>query len=144
MNTSIKDSAKGSSVPLQLFSPNFPISLSAAGWSSLPGQKKILKTRKMSLFSPFKMVMGSNRRALWIIYLNTTTVKHSKVFEDFPAAQWVMDLALALLWLRSLLWLGFDPWPGNFCILWVQPKKKGLIEGKNEVYNTHKIILTEF
>lgn len=23
-------------------------------------------------------------------------------------------------------------------------KKKGLIEGKNEVYNTHKIILTEF
>ena len=24
----------------------------------------------------------------------------------------------------SLLWRGFDPWPGNFCMLRVQPKKK--------------------
>ena len=24
----------------------------------------------------------------------------------------------------SLLWLGFDPWPGNFCMLQAQPKKK--------------------
>ena len=24
----------------------------------------------------------------------------------------------------SLLWLGFDPWPRNFCILWAWPKKK--------------------
>ena len=22
----------------------------------------------------------------------------------------------------SLLWCGFDPWPGNFCMPWVQPK----------------------
>ena len=32
-------------------------------------------------------------------------------------AQWVRDLVL------SLLWHGFDPWPGNFLILWVWPKK---------------------
>ena len=37
-------------------------------------------------------------------------------------AQWVNDLALLLLWLGSLLWRGFDPWPRNFHILWVWPK----------------------
>ena len=24
----------------------------------------------------------------------------------------------------SLLWHGFDPWPGNFCMSWVQQKKE--------------------
>ena len=33
-------------------------------------------------------------------------------------AQWVKDLAL------SLLWRGFDPWPGNFHIPWLWPKIK--------------------
>ena len=28
-------------------------------------------------------------------------------------AQWVKDLVLPWLWLRSQLQLGFDPWPGN-------------------------------
>ena len=32
-------------------------------------------------------------------------------------AQWVKDLAL------SLLWRGFDPWPGNFRIPWAWPKQ---------------------
>ena len=36
-------------------------------------------------------------------------------------AQQVKDLVLSLLWLRLLLWLGFDPWPQNFCIPWAQP-----------------------
>lgn len=27
------------------------------------------------------------------------------------AAQWIKDLLLSLLWLRSLLWCGFNPWP---------------------------------
>ena len=35
-----------------------------------------------------------------------------------------MDLTLSLLWLKLLLWWGFDPWLRNFCMLWVQPKKK--------------------
>ena len=39
-------------------------------------------------------------------------------------AQSVGHLALCLQQLRSLLWLRFDLWPGNFCVLWVQPKKK--------------------
>ena len=38
-------------------------------------------------------------------------------------AQQVMDLALALLWLRLLLWHELDPWPLNFRMPWVQPNK---------------------
>ena len=39
-------------------------------------------------------------------------------------AQQVKDQALLLLWLGSLLWYGFNPWPGNFHMPWAQPKKK--------------------
>ena len=39
-------------------------------------------------------------------------------------AQWVKDPALSLLWLGSPLRCGFDPWPGNFHMLWAQPKTK--------------------
>ena len=38
--------------------------------------------------------------------------------------QWVKDPALLQLQCRSQLWLGFSPWPGNFHMLWMQPKKK--------------------
>ena len=38
-------------------------------------------------------------------------------------AQWVKD-PVSLLWLGLLLWHGSDPWPGNFCMPWAQPKKK--------------------
>ena len=31
-------------------------------------------------------------------------------------AQQVKDLALFLLWLGSLQWGRFDPWPGNLCM----------------------------
>ena len=31
---------------------------------------------------------------------------------------------MSLLWLRSLLWCGFDPWPGNFCMLQAWPANK--------------------
>ena len=36
--------------------------------------------------------------------------------------QYVKDLALSLQWLGTLLWRGFDPWPGNFRILRAWPK----------------------
>ena len=39
-------------------------------------------------------------------------------------AQWVKDLPLSLQWLK-LLWHEFDPWPGNFHMLWEQEKKEG-------------------
>jgi len=39
-------------------------------------------------------------------------------------AQWFKDLALLQLWRKLHLRLGFDPWPENFHMPWVQPKKK--------------------
>ena len=30
---------------------------------------------------------------------------------------WVKDLVLSLLGLGLLLWHGFNPWPGNLCML---------------------------
>ena len=39
-------------------------------------------------------------------------------------AQWVKDLAVPQLWQSLQLWLGFDSWPGNFHMLWVQPYEK--------------------
>ena len=43
----------------------------------------------------------------------------------------VKDPLLSLLWLRSLQWHRFDPWPWNFLMLWIQPKKnsKNIIKG---------------
>ena len=38
--------------------------------------------------------------------------------------QWVKDPALLQLWHRSQLQLRFDPWPSNFHIALLQPKKK--------------------
>ena len=39
-------------------------------------------------------------------------------------AQWIKDPALSLLWLGSLLWHRFNPWPGNFCMLRARLKIK--------------------
>ena len=38
-------------------------------------------------------------------------------------AWWVKDLVLSLLWLGSLLWRRFSPWPRTFCMLQAQPKQ---------------------
>ena len=46
------------------------------------------------------------------------TSSKEKMLGSPLVAQWVKDLAL------SLLWYGFDPWPGNFLMLWAWPKKK--------------------
>lgn len=37
---------------------------------------------------------------------------------------WFKGPALLQLWQSSQLWLGSDPWSGNFHASWVQPKKK--------------------
>ena len=41
-------------------------------------------------------------------------------------AQQVNDPVLSLLWLRSLLWLGFDPWPQEI------PHAKGAAKKKKK------------
>ena len=57
----------------------------------------------------------SSRKSLWVCHRELD-------MEEFLVAQWIRDLALSLQWLRSLPWHGFDPWPGNFHITWVQKK----------------------
>ena len=37
-------------------------------------------------------------------------------------AQCCKDLALSLLWLGSLPWCRFDPWPRSFHMLWMRPE----------------------
>ena len=35
---------------------------------------------------------------------------------SFLSAYQLKDLVLSLLWLRTTLWRGFDPWLGKFCM----------------------------
>ena len=58
-------------------------------------------------------------------YNNNTDHRQVKkmIIEEFLGGLVVKESAL------SLLWLGFDPWPRNFHMLWAQPKtKKQIIE----------------
>lgn len=41
------------------------------------------------------------------------------------------DLALSLQWLWLLLWRGFEPWPGNLCML---PKRKKYSSLVTDIY----------
>ena len=43
---------------------------------------------------------------------------------ESPCGPVVKDLVLSLLWLGSMLWHGFDPWPGNFHMPQAQPINK--------------------
>ena len=42
---------------------------------------------------------------------------------SFLVAQWIKDPALSLPWLWLLLWLEFNPQPGDFCMPWHSQKK---------------------
>ena len=46
--------------------------------------------------------------------------------------QWIKDVASSLLWLGSLLWCRFDPWPEKFYMLQAWPKKKKKEEEEEE------------
>ena len=46
---------------------------------------------------------------------------------------WVKDLALSLLWLWSQLWCDFDPWSGNFHMLWAWPQTN---KNRNRILST--------
>ena len=56
----------------------------------------------------------------WSHHYNFVTSK--MLYRSSSVAQWVKDLVLSLLRFRSLLWCGFDSWPGNFYRLWAQPQ----------------------
>lgn len=50
--------------------------------------------------------------------------------------QRIQDPVLSLLWLQSLMWCGFDSWPGNFHMAWACPKNKN--SDLNKPKNTNK------
>ena len=57
-----------------------------------------------------------------------------KYLTGIPAVtQWIKGLVLSLHQLRLLLWHKLDPWPRNFHMLWVQPKKRKEIPN-NSIY----------
>lgn len=43
------------------------------------------------------------------------------MFEPLPGEGRLKDLAVPQLQYRAQLWFGFNPWPGNFHMLQVQP-----------------------
>lgn len=47
-----------------------------------------------------------------------------RMHRSSPVAQQVKNLVSSLLQLRPLPWPGFDPWPGNLCMLQAWPKKE--------------------
>ena len=53
------------------------------------------------------------------IKVNIVHIKFSR--KEFSGDSAFKDLELTLLWLGSLLWHEFDPWPRNFCMQWAQP-----------------------
>ena len=57
--------------------------------------------------------------AQWVKDLVLSLWQHG--FDPQPV-QWVKDLVFPELWHKSQLWLGFDPCPRNFHMLWVQPR----------------------
>ena len=69
-------------------------------------------------------------------YTNGIFFSHKKRKYGSSLVQQVKDLSLSLLWFRSLLWHGFSPWPGNFHMPWVWPKKEEVL-----IYATTQIIL---
>ena len=57
-------------------------------------------------------------------------------------AQKVKDAVLSLLWLRSPLWHGFDPQPGNFHIPQGWQKKKKKKKGRQrEIERVYNLLL---
>ena len=58
---------------------------------------------------------------LFYLWLYFHTKSH---MEEFPGGLVVKEPAFLLMWLRSLLWLWFNPWPGNSYMMWAQPKRK--------------------
>ena len=52
------------------------------------------------------------------------TLVFLKISKEFSYEEWVKDLVLSLQWLGLLLGHRFNPWPKNFHMLQVWPKKK--------------------
>ena len=57
--------------------------------------------------------------------------------------QWVKDPGLLLQLLESLLWCGFDPWPGNFSMMWGVVKRKCNNSNQNREHFRVRVMVLE-
>ena len=64
------------------------------------------------------LMLDYNGNSLLLLFL---------ILVEFPGGPVVKDLSLSLLQLRSLLWHGFNPWPGKILMLGVWSKKLATI-----------------
>ena len=74
-----------------------------------------------------KICSWVNQSLLWCVGF-VSYLRRSSQTQSCSVAQWVKDLVLSLLWLCSMLWCGFNPWPGNVTMPpeWQKKKKKDL------------------
>ena len=93
---------------LKIFTLNWPSLL------TFHGPKKVMWLSLNKWRSPYKL--GSE-------WSNTMDVTQKSKTQEFLLVQQVKHVALSLLWLWSLLGCGFDLWPRNFHMLWVQSNK---------------------
>ena len=61
-------------------------------------------------------------KTLMLQALKNRDLQKQKHFWNSLMVQWVKNLAWSLQCLGSLLWCGFDPWPGNFHMPRAHPK----------------------
>ena len=80
----------------------------------------LARKKKAGLASP-----EGNSRTIYLLSTYGMPAMLVKKAEEFPGGLAVSDPVLLFLCLRSLLWCGFDPWPGNSYMPQVQPKKEG-------------------
>ena len=79
--------------------------------------------------SQVPIVYGKHLASQWKVSRFKARSKRNGVWGSLMAQQ-VVDPMLSLLWLWLLLW--FDPWPGNFHMPLVQPKKPKEQMNRNE------------
>ena len=60
--------------------------------------------------------------------------------KSYLVAQWVKVPVLSLQRPGFLLWHGFDPWPGNLHLPWVQLKKKIQIKSTFKRFKEHLVL----
>ena len=86
-----------------------------------------------------------NRCSLESNYIQTLRkIVFKKALRSSLVGQWVNDLALSLLWLRSLLSYGFEPWPGNLCMPQAWPKEKKKKDSWYWQDGFPRVVLTNF
>ena len=88
--------------------------------SMKPREKRLSKKKKRE-----RERAGVPTVAQWVKNSTAAAWVAVEVWVQSPA--WhsgLKDPVLWQLWLWSQVWLKFNPWPGNFHMLWVWPEKK--------------------